>query len=65
MNGLYGKYLVINNLSGEAVKNCFVLRPETDLAALSALKKYARETEDIELSNDLLAWIETIESQAR
>lgn len=52
--GLYNKYTVIDNKSGEPlVGNIFVLRPDKDVAALAALRTYADHTDNTELSNDL------------
>lgn len=59
--GLYGKYSVINNETGEQVADCFVLRPERDIAALHALSEYAaRCWHDEQLQNDLREWVARI-----
>lgn len=63
MKGLYGKYTVINNDTGEEVTDCFVLRPKKDMAARAALKAYARATEDIPLAEDILHWIIKLRSE--
>lgn len=40
--GLYNKYTIIDNRTGEVVtEECFVLKPKTDEAARIALKTYA------------------------
>lgn len=54
-SGLYGKYEVTKN--GEAVENCFVLKPESDPAAREALWEYISETDDDELAEDLRSWL--------
>ncbi len=53
--GLHKKYDVRRN--GQRVDECFVLRPETDQAALSALVAYATYTSNRELAADLWEWI--------
>lgn len=58
-DGLYGKYAVFED--GEPVEGCFVLEPESDPAALAAMKTYAQATDDHELAEDLEAWIAAIE----
>ncbi len=56
--GLYKKYLVYKADTGEEVKeDCFVLIPAKDEAARKALLAYAKETDDEELREDLLAWM--------
>jgi hypothetical protein len=42
------------------VKGCFVLRPEKDKAALSALLQYATMTTDMKLRAELRAWADRI-----
>lgn len=58
--GLYGKYEVRRD--GEPVEDCFVLEPESDDAALQALRTYAQVTDDDELRDDLWQWIHEIDS---
>ena len=55
MSGLYKKYEVTQH--GEHVDECFVLRPETDEAAVAALRRYAQVTTNRELANDLWDWM--------
>lgn len=57
-DGLKVKYEVRKKESGELVDNCFVLRPGKDPAAIKALLKYADSTENKELSNDIIKWVE-------
>jgi hypothetical protein len=54
-DGLYEKYEVYKD--GEPVPNCFVLEPESDSAAREALIRYAEETDDEELADDLRKWV--------
>gem|GEM_PF-5962791 len=56
-NGLYAKYRVYKNNSGEPVENCFVLQPEKDPAAVEALRVYAGATTNKQLAEDILSWI--------
>jgi len=53
-NGLYSKYVVRKADTGEAVTDCFVLRPGKDPAAVEALREYARVTDNRELATDIL-----------
>lgn len=57
--GLYGKYTVTNNETGEVVTACFVLRPDRDAAARKALWCYAAATEDTQLSRDIERWMQS------
>ncbi|MGG4267403.1 hypothetical protein [Peribacillus simplex] len=59
--GLYDKYTVLNNETGEEVTGVFILKPETDPIAIAALQKYAELTTNKELENNLLVWFETLE----
>jgi hypothetical protein len=64
VKGLYWKYTLINNETGEEVKSpAFILKPETDPHALHALKAYAQSVhlDNPVLAADLKAWIERIE----
>jgi hypothetical protein len=63
MTGLYTKYTIINNETRELVENAFVLKPEKDIHAAYALRKYAEEvrSENPSLANDLAAWLARIE----
>ena len=63
-NGLYGKYRVFKHPSGEAVNDCFVLRPVKDKAARKALGTYAVSGVAPELCKDLVAWIEKLEKES-
>lgn len=45
----------------EVVRDCFVLRPDKDPAALVALRTYAETTPNQKLGTDLLAWIRGVE----
>ncbi|WP_237560643.1 hypothetical protein [Halostella litorea] len=56
--GLHDKYAVFED--GEPVADCFVLEPETDPAAREALIRYAEETDDEELAQDLCDWVTAI-----
>lgn len=56
---LYGKYQIINTETGKEVEGFyFVLKPETDYAALRALETYSQYTTNLELAKDLnrLMW---------
>lgn len=55
--GLCLKYDVIKVETGEKVNNCFVLRPDKDPAAVTALRAYARKTPNKALADDIIAWI--------
>ncbi len=65
--GLYQKYAVVKingpNDFEPMVDGCFVLRPEKDPAALSALTTYAGATNDKELSTALFEWVISILEQ--
>mgnify|MGYP003292736901 CR=1 FL=1 len=58
-NGLYPKYKVFRTIDGSEVPNCFVLCPETDDAAKSALMLYAWKIRHInpKLASDLDLWL--------
>ena len=57
--GLHGKYEVYHD--GEPQPDTFVLKPETDEAARTALKSYALATDNPKLKEELLAWVDEIE----
>jgi hypothetical protein len=59
--GLYDKYTVLQD--GGEQNGCFILEPESDPAALEALRTYANETDNTELRSDLRGWIMAIEEQ--
>ena len=56
-NGLILKYDVKKIETGETVNNCFVLRPDKDPAAVTALRAYARATPNKALADDIMAWV--------
>ncbi len=59
--GLYGKYRIINNQTGEELAgNFFILRPARDKAARYALQCYADVTPNDHLAADIRAWLEEI-----
>ena len=63
--GLYQKYTIIKNSTGEEVKRpSFTLLPDRDPHARAALRAYAASVEksNPELAIDLRAWMDTIES---
>lgn len=53
--GLHAKYEVRKD--GETVEDCFVLEPEDDSAAREALIRYAEETDNEDLAEDLREWV--------
>jgi hypothetical protein len=60
--GLYNKFIVYKSNPGgvaRPIKGCFVLRPETDKHAITALRFYADlvRVENEKLSDDLLEWL--------
>lgn len=55
--GLYQKYEVYRD--GDPVPNCFVLEPDRDETAREAIRAYAEETTDKELSRDLMDWMDS------
>lgn len=55
--GLKAKYLVFGAASGKEIKNCFVLRPDKDPAAVEALRAYARTTDNETLAEDIYNWV--------
>lgn len=55
--GLYNKYTVINNVTNEEVKDCFVLKPTSDEAAKKALLYYAEICGNEQLANDIKSWL--------
>lgn len=52
--GLKGKFLVFKSDTGEMIKNCFVLRPDKDPAAVAALRAYAEATDNDTLAADII-----------
>lgn len=65
--GLYDKYTVIRNDTGEEVRGTFTLRPEVDPVARIALRAYAEAVRDENehLAVDLLDWLDDIEHPSR
>lgn len=55
--GLKAKYIVRKVDTGEPVENCFVLRPEKDPAAATAIRVYAANTDNETLASDLIEWV--------
>jgi hypothetical protein len=55
--GLKVKYRVYKAKDNTPVENCFVLRPNKDPAAISALTAYAKATDNNCLAEDILNWI--------
>ncbi|WP_238649744.1 hypothetical protein [Paenibacillus piscarius] len=63
--GLYNKYRILHRESGAEVEGaCFVLRPDKDAAARSALLQYAEATDNMELSADIWKWMQSIDPYA-
>lgn len=63
--GLYEKYVVFKLEDQSMVMDCFVLRPEREfrkgsIAAVEALKAYALATENKQLAEDLIKWVDSI-----
>jgi hypothetical protein len=59
--GLYKKFTVINNETGEEVQEqTFTLNPQTDPIAKSALLHYASETPNQALRNDIRNWLQDL-----
>lgn len=63
--GLYGKYHVTRwnpeLKTYEHVDDCFILRPDRDSAAVSALWAYALATTNVALAYDIGVWLASIE----
>ncbi len=57
-DGLKVKYRVYKARNGEPVENCFVLRPDKDMAARMAIRRYAECTENRQLAADLEMWVD-------
>lgn len=62
--GLFIKYTVTKNDTGEGVDGCFVLRPDKDPAAIHAILAYADYCENVqgktELAEDLRKWMTAV-----
>jgi len=54
--GLYSKYRVYR-CDLTPVFNCFVLEPDKDPAAVTALRAYAAATENKALAQDIYDWV--------
>jgi len=72
--GLYSKYIVMKADKAEEVTpglftgrqiegDCFVLRPDRDPAAVSALCEYADTTTNLQLAADIYAWLARLEQR--
>lgn len=55
--GLYGKYIITRSDGTPVNGRCFILRPDKDPAAVTALQAYAAATDDEQLRDDLYAWV--------
>lgn len=55
--GLYDKYVVIKVVDGTVIENCFILKPDSDPAAVKALQAYAAATDNKVLAADLFTWV--------
>lgn len=55
--GLYDKYMVIKQVDGTTITDCFILRPEKDPAAVVAMQAYAAATKNKRLADDLYKWV--------
>ena len=68
--GLIQKYIVFKADDQTIITDCFVLRPEKELAkgskaAIAAIRAYAETTENKSLAEDLVAWMNNIECKDR
>ena len=64
--GLYEKYTVINNRTGEQIKGMvFILRPDRDVVALKALETYVEYTGNIFLKKDLSDFIKQLNENVK
>lgn len=59
-DGLYSKYTVVNNSTGELVTDCFVLKPLKDKTARKALLFYADNCKTPQLSADIKEWLQEL-----
>lgn len=50
-------FKVINTITGEEMRNTFVLFPEHDNAAVKALEAYAMHTRNPRVSQGLAVWV--------
>lgn len=60
VDGLKVKYNVTKVEDGSRVCDCFVLRPQKDIAARKALLAYADATDNKKLKDDIEIWIDDI-----
>lgn len=62
MNGLYHKYTIVNNETGLPIEDAFVLKPQSDKEARSALRVYASlvRIHNPTLAQDLDTWLDNI-----
>lgn len=51
------RYIVTDRVTGETVKNCFVLRPDLDDTAIEAIQTYQHRTPDKNLAQLLDDWM--------
>lgn len=59
--GLFDKYTVIKNETGQPIDNfAFILVPEKDPAAVTALQAYAKATDNSALANDLEVYLDSL-----
>ena len=56
--GLYSKYTVINNRTGDIENGVFVLNPIKDIIARKAIRFYAENTSNTFLSKELIDWMD-------
>ena len=63
MQGLYNKFQIRDRDGKPVEERCFVLKPGSDPDALEALRTYAYCTRNVKLQQDLLRWIDEIESK--
>jgi len=61
LRGLYNKYIVLHLDGTPTQGHYFILKPETDKAAVEALKSYAHATQNEQLAEDLWQWIKELE----
>jgi hypothetical protein len=61
--GIQVKYRVFKARNGEPVEDCFILRPDKDIAARAALMAYAAATDNEELHFDIYSWVEDLEER--
>lgn len=59
--GLYDKYTVFDNATGEEKEGVFVLCPLKDQVAREAMRLYAKLTPNKVLAEDLLNWLAVYE----